>query len=359
MSKLLKIVSAASVAEHSAVALSEGLHDFGIETDLPTLSSQPSLDSQGRDLLNQLLGQVQMSNAFSHFSRTCGISKLAYVKETKAYKKMKGMNPNGSELSGTWEEFCGLLGISADKADLDIANLRAFGEEALDSMNRIGIGYRDLRQFRRLGQDDRTALIEAAKAGDKDELLDLAEVLISKHSKEKQALANEAEHRDKEINRLNTDLNITKSKLQSEAKRLPPPLLSHEADAQMQKALNAEAMGAAALDLLKRQINEVAGSDAHLEERVLTLHSCLSALAARVSITFELLQTCADNSEISLPERPRMVVSERMARDYLAAHTGYIETAIELAHKALISRNDVLGRSRGRPAGSKNKSQEV
>lgn len=167
------------------------------------------------------------------------------------------------------------------------------------------------------------------------------------------------ESRDKEINRLNTDLNIARAKLQSESKILPPPLLSRETDAQMQKTLNAEAMGAAALDLLKRQINEVADGGADLEERVMTLHSCLVALASRVSLAFDALQICADECELKLPARPQMAVSESMARDYLAAHTGYIETAIELAQKALIARNDVLGRGRGRPSGSKNKGAEA
>ena len=88
--------------------------------------------SDERDLLNQLLGQAQMAGAFEEFSRTVRTSKLAYVKENKLYKAIAGKKaPNGSELSGTWEEFCSMLGISVDKADMDITNLRAFGEEAL------------------------------------------------------------------------------------------------------------------------------------------------------------------------------------------------------------------------------------
>lgn len=144
---------------------------------------------QGRDLVNQMLGQAQMANAFSQFSRTVSASKLEIVKKNKLYQQLAGMRiPNGSELSGTWEDFCGLLGMSVDKADMDIANVKAFGEDAMEQMQRIGIGYRDMRQFRRLPEDERTALIEAAKSGDKDELLDLAEILIAKHAKEKEAL---------------------------------------------------------------------------------------------------------------------------------------------------------------------------
>ncbi len=143
--------------------------------------------SDDRDLLNQLLGQAQMANALSQFSRTFGVQKLAFVKENKLYQALKGkMTPNGSELSGTWDEFCGLLGMSVDKADLDISNLKTFGEEALDSMSRMGIGYRELRQYRRLPEDQKSALIEAAKSGDKDSFLELAEDLIAKHAREKE-----------------------------------------------------------------------------------------------------------------------------------------------------------------------------
>lgn len=84
-----------------------------------------------RDLVNQLLGQAQMAGAFEEFSRTVRTSKLAYVKENKLYRAIAGKkSPNGSEFSGTWDEFCSLLGISVDKANMDIANLRTFGEEA-------------------------------------------------------------------------------------------------------------------------------------------------------------------------------------------------------------------------------------
>lgn len=164
----------------------------GIEIAAQAANQMASLRAgynQDRDLVNQLLGQAQAFNAAGDLLRTFGLSKLAFVKENKLYQQLAGMRtPNGSEFNGTWAEFCGLLGMSDDKANEDIANLRAFGEEALESMTRIGIGYRDLRQFRRIHADDRTALIEAAKTGDKDDLLEFAEILIAKHTKEKEDL---------------------------------------------------------------------------------------------------------------------------------------------------------------------------
>lgn len=147
-----------------------------------------------RDLVNQLLGQAQMAGAFEEFSRTVRTSKLAYVKENKLYKALRGKkNSDGPEFSGSWEEFCKLLGRSVDQVDDDIKNLRTFGEAALESMSSMGIGYRELRQYRRLPEDDKFALIEAAKSGDSAAFVDLAEELIAKHAKEKEELTKKLE----------------------------------------------------------------------------------------------------------------------------------------------------------------------
>lgn len=147
-----------------------------------------------RDLVNQLLGQAQMADAFGKFSQTVWASKLAFVKENKLYRAIQGkQGPNGLAFSGTWEEFCGLLGVSDEKANQDIANLRTFGEEALESMSRMGIGYREMRQYRRLPEDQQAALIEVAKTGDKDAFIDLAEEIITKHAAEKAELSKKLE----------------------------------------------------------------------------------------------------------------------------------------------------------------------
>ncbi|EJV1365813.1 hypothetical protein RXE43_003778 [Pseudomonas aeruginosa] len=142
-----------------------------------------------RDLVNQLLGQAQMADAFAKFSVTVTTSKLAFVKENKLYRALQGKKTgDGHQFSGTWEEFCSLLGRSREQIDEDIRNLRALGEEALESMSRMGIGYRELRQYRKLPDDQKTALIEVAKTGDKEAFVDLAEEMIAKHSKEKEEL---------------------------------------------------------------------------------------------------------------------------------------------------------------------------
>ncbi|QLP56178.1 hypothetical protein HV092_22995 [Klebsiella quasipneumoniae] len=153
---------------------------------LATVSSQMNDE---RDLLNQLLGQAQMADAFAKFSKTVFISKLAFVKENKLYQSLSSKrSEDGLQYKGTWEEFCNLLGWAPQHANEAIANLTSFGEEALESMSRMGIGYRELRQFRRLPEDQKSALIEVAKEGDKTALLELAEEMIAKHAKEKEEL---------------------------------------------------------------------------------------------------------------------------------------------------------------------------
>ena len=142
-----------------------------------------------RDLVNQLLGQAQMADAFGKFSKTVLISKLAFVKENKLYRALQGKaGQDGLGFSGTWGEFCNLLGWTPEHANEAIANLRQFGEEALESMSRMGIGYRELRQWRRLPDDAKSALIEAAKQGNKEAVEYLAEELIARHAQEKEQL---------------------------------------------------------------------------------------------------------------------------------------------------------------------------
>ncbi|OLZ75005.1 hypothetical protein [Chromobacterium violaceum] len=182
-----------------------------------------------RDLVNQLLGQAQLAGAFEDFSRTVRISKLAYVKENKLYRQIEGMKlRTGAEsLKGTWEEFCSLLGRSVDQVDRDISNLRAFGEEALESMSRMGIGYRELRQFRKLPEDQRTALIEVAKAGDKESFVELAEEIIAKQAKEKEALAQRVEEAEANLearSRVLLDKTSKIDQLTEEVAKLSNPL---------------------------------------------------------------------------------------------------------------------------------------
>lgn len=150
-------------------------------------------EAESRDLVNQLLGQVQMARSFAKFADVVSLTKLQHIKESKIYRALagkKGFDLDGNEIAdvGTWDGFCQALGLSRSKVDEDLTNLTAFGEDALKQLSAVGAGYRELRQYRKLPADQQQALIEVAKEGDKESLMELAEELIAKQVKEKEAL---------------------------------------------------------------------------------------------------------------------------------------------------------------------------
>lgn len=248
---------------------------------------------QGRDLVNQLLGQAQAFQAAGNLLQTFGVAKLAIVKENKLYQQLAGSKtPNGLELSGTWVEFCNLLGISDEKANQDIANLQAFGEAALEQMQRAGIGYRDLRQFRKLPADQKAALIEAAREGDKDTLLELAEDLIAKHTKEKEELAKRVteveanyEQQGELIGRKDDKINDLEMKLRKQRVSLTDwPAEFQGFINQVMAAKKAIEVNAGALDIIRTDamtIEAAPGEEAALEKARESLGLELSAAITR------------------------------------------------------------------------------
>jgi hypothetical protein len=267
--------------------------------------------AEERDLVNQLLGQAQMAGAFEDFSRTVRTSKLAHVKEHKLYRSLSGMkNPHGAEnLRGTWEEFCNLLGRSVDQVDRDIANLRAFGEEALESMTRMGIGYRELRQWRRLPDDARSALIEASKQGNLDAVQYLAEELIHTHTKEKDELQKrltetqaDYEAQGEVLSKKNAELDRTKQEL-AKAKRRIETMSADEAAKELRQevvgiAFEAEADISgklrAAFATLDQHASET-GSDHRAFQAQLIAH--LQRLLGELRAEFQLPEVSGDEED--------------------------------------------------------------
>lgn len=212
--------------------------------------------SEERDIVNQMLGQAQMADSIGKFTATVAVSKMAYVKENKLYRGLAGMHDrDGRGLSGTWEEFCSLLGTSAPKVNEDINNLRQFGEDALESMSRMGIGYREMRQYRRLPEDAQAALIEVAKAGDKEAFVDLAEEIIAKHAKEKTELT-------QRLDEVNADYEAQGEVMANKAKEL-------DSTKQELKKLQKRIQTATPDDVIKELRTEVVALQFEVEAKIL------------------------------------------------------------------------------------------
>ncbi|MDO9233051.1 MAG: hypothetical protein Q7U15_06060 [Methylotenera sp.] len=328
-------------------------------------SEQSEPYSNDRDLINQLLGQAQAAAAISQISQTIGVSKLAFVKETKAYRGLKGMSPNGLELKGTWVEFCNLLGISDEKANTDIANLNMFGQEALESMTRMGVGYRDLAQYRKLPDDERLALIEAAKSGDKDQLLDLAESLIEKHIKEKSELTAKAEELEqdlkdsgKRINNMNAEIERNESELMRLKSKQRLTKFEELTEDVRDECMHLQAGCELNLNSLQKLFVQVFYDEPTPEQqlRIEQVYVAASVAASRAFTVLETLQELMTNAELSVeriqgqhiltpPEAERWLLDAQMLESKHEAE--------KLARE--VKREADKPKGRGRPSGSKNK----
>lgn len=144
-----------------------------------------------------LVGRIQMANAVKQFADVGSLQILKNLKETKDYKNLKGLKlPTGEILQGTWEEFCKLIGESKSNVDERLKNLEVFGQEALESMQSIGMGIRDLRRLRQLPENELKAIVDGDQltVDSKEEALDIIEEMAAKHRAESNKLTEKLEH---------------------------------------------------------------------------------------------------------------------------------------------------------------------
>jgi len=173
-----------------------------------------------------------MIKAFSFVEKLATVSNLkilAELKESKKYKGLSYVNQDGKlETVSTWEQFCTACGLGKRKIDEDLTNLSTFGEEFLETSQRLGLGYREMKKLRKLPDDARAEIVEAdySEATDKEELLEKIEDLTAKFAKEKGELESKLKrksedydaqakvlaNRNERINKLDAEL-VKKEKL--------------------------------------------------------------------------------------------------------------------------------------------------
>lgn len=238
-----------------------------------------------RDTLNQMIGRVQMGRAIGGLTNALNLQALKSIKESKSYRSLggqAGVDRLGLPIHdlGTWDGFCRAIGFSREKLDEDLRNLDAFGEEALDGLAAIGAGYRELRQFRKLPEDRKQALIEVAKAGDKEGFVELAEQIISSHIKEKEVLQKAVEDGKQEMVALEKRLGVLRQQREdAEAKDARFAALAPDAQlAEYQKdAVAAAGAAVVAILSLARAMRIVQNADPKAA-------SVLAGLLKRVSV---------------------------------------------------------------------------
>lgn len=165
-------------------------------TDL-RLSEQQDAVALAAKVMTQDIAEAHeamgMVRAFGFVNKLLTVGTLKVMREVKEAKKYKGLVTYiDGELTtvGSWEEFCKACGLTRQKVDEDLQNLSKFGEEFLETSQRLGLGYREMRKLRQLPEEARAEIVDAdySDTTDKEELIEKIEDLTAQHAKEKEAL---------------------------------------------------------------------------------------------------------------------------------------------------------------------------
>ncbi|NHZ48619.1 hypothetical protein [Nitratidesulfovibrio liaohensis] len=243
-----------------------------------------------------------MARAFDFMSRFTGLARTKWLAERKESGDYKGLSmPNAQgqlvELR-TFEDLCEVLGVSRSKADEDIKNLMLLGEEFLEASQRLGLGYRQLRQLRALPDDARQLVIEgeAVKESDPEALKDLLEELAARNAtvrKEKDDLAADLAARDKVLATKNKALDEAQTEL-AKLTSLPPDKrleLEMEREANARKELDAALHG-----FVGAAVQGLAVARAVLENREANAATCAYMHEAWSNVCLRLADLLHENS---------------------------------------------------------------
>ena len=139
----------------------------------------------------EVMGTLKAFNFVQKLLTVGSLKKLQEIKETKKYKGLSVVDDSGNLLTvGNFADFCKACGLSDKKVYEDLQNLNYFGEEFMETSQRLGLGYREMRKLRQLPEEARAEIVDAdySDTTDKEELIEKIEDLTAQHAKEKEAL---------------------------------------------------------------------------------------------------------------------------------------------------------------------------
>ncbi|MFW2440921.1 MAG: hypothetical protein ACN4GR_16315 [Arenicellales bacterium] len=187
---------------------------------------------QQRDSLNQVIGRMKMTASISKLMTVGYLRDLHVIKENKLYRVFKGevgTSSDGKKIAdvGTWDGFCKHIGFSRQKVDEDLINLALFGEDAYESLQAVGLGYREIRQIRSLPEEQRLEIQgKVIDAGDKGEVKALIEEFVIENTDLKddiEAIEREATKQEKAAETYRLELLEAKERLKEKVKPGPLP----------------------------------------------------------------------------------------------------------------------------------------
>ena len=96
----------------------------------------------------EVMGTLKAFNFVQKLLTVGSLKKLQEIKETKKYKGLSVVDDSGNLLTvGNFADFCKACGLSDKKVYEDLQNLNYFGEEFMETSQRLGLGYREMRKL--------------------------------------------------------------------------------------------------------------------------------------------------------------------------------------------------------------------
>ncbi|GGA95939.1 hypothetical protein [Agarivorans gilvus] len=257
----------------------------------------------------KLLGQLEAFNFQSKMGELAVLRIAQQLKEGKHYLGLPYTDEQGeTQLTQSWED-CSkfLLGIAPKAINEKLQNLEQFGEDFYQASKKVGIGQKDLRQLRKLPDEQRQALVDKTLEGaNKDEIKALIVDLTEQAESEKQALQQQ--------------------------------LADSQADLEASRELAADKQQE--IDALKQRKFKQAAWEQELEDLTMAITGARTLLAQGVAQLNELGNTLLAMGGVD--ERAREMASERLAEVVLELGSLAVNQNQQLEQDFAIARESVL-----------------
>lgn len=322
----------------------------------------PSDAADARDIINQRIGRASVIRMAIKLFTVADLIDLQRIKDSKQYKGFEHVDEDGNrQRITTWDEYCRLVeGRSRESIDLDLQNFDQLGPELFDAMRNIGIGPGTMRQFRRIPDDQRAALIDVAKSGDKDDVLELAEELLAKEQAAKEELAADNSALEKRANVLERELEKTAGEYrrfkEGLKRQVGKAVFADRTGMVREEAMAYQLEGQLAVDSLAKLFDEVIREpmqgDPEWRARMEIVWIQAKALYARARLLMETMVEAGAMDDI--PLGAHMLTADEAAVWLSDAELIYREHEAQRQRREL-AREVAKPRGPGRPKGSSSK----
>lgn len=338
-------------------------------TDTNSKSMTASEDTNA--LIYQRVGRKVVHDMYAKIGNVTNLLDLQKIKESKQYKGFTGLVDGKQVIITTWNDYCKLIeGRSRESIDLDLQNLEKLGPELFEAMGRVGLGPATMRTIRQLPEDDRAVIEQAAQANSKDEIVDLIDGLVTKHTREKSSLHEEIKelgetignHR-KQYDKLSTEHdNVSREYNRLTRTKKPGESTYNARTFEVRHESAALEYGSRIhVDALEVMLDAVLGEDSPSQERELQLHAlglAAGALYARAESFYLRIKNELGEVMPIQPSSKYMLQDDERSR--LETSVSMIDVNFHRKKGAReYERNEDAPVGRGRPKGSKNKDKEA